>query len=204
MKIKVLCFFFLFISFFLEAQNKKSPTWNYRDLKICREKTGKKANISQYLLSEDKEYYYTYEKVLLTEVVTKWVKKDANRNCLSVDPNDCLVWCLVEVPATYSNGEKITVSAKDVSIEGNEKYKNGMVETICMDNITEEMFDVLTQKLIGKHYIRRIKDDENEVDYAIFCREQLFDALEDYQKDNHFVRGFFDIKTLKKLGIVTE
>ncbi|MCL4115890.1 UNVERIFIED_CONTAM: hypothetical protein GTU68_053513 [Idotea baltica] len=32
---------------------------------------------------------------------TKWVKKKADRNCLSADPNDCLVWCLVEVPAQY-------------------------------------------------------------------------------------------------------
>ncbi len=27
---------------------------------------------------------------------TEWVKKKADRNCLSDDPNDCLVWCLVE------------------------------------------------------------------------------------------------------------
>ncbi len=27
---------------------------------------------------------------------TEWVKKKADRNCFSDDPNDCLVWCLVE------------------------------------------------------------------------------------------------------------
>ncbi len=32
---------------------------------------------------------------------TKWVQKRGDRNCLSADPNDCLVWCLVEVPAQY-------------------------------------------------------------------------------------------------------
>jgi outer membrane protein OmpA-like peptidoglycan-associated protein len=32
---------------------------------------------------------------------TKWVKKKADSNCLSADFNDCLVWCLVEVPAQY-------------------------------------------------------------------------------------------------------
>ncbi len=31
---------------------------------------------------------------------TKWVKKKADANCLSADPDDCLVWCLVEIPAT--------------------------------------------------------------------------------------------------------
>jgi len=32
---------------------------------------------------------------------SKWVKKKANRNCLSADPNDCLVWCLVESSGGY-------------------------------------------------------------------------------------------------------
>ena len=32
---------------------------------------------------------------------TKWIKKRANRNCLSSDPNDCMVWCLVEIPKEY-------------------------------------------------------------------------------------------------------
>jgi len=31
----------------------------------------------------------------------QWVKKKADRNCLSADPNDCLVWCLVEVKRGY-------------------------------------------------------------------------------------------------------
>jgi len=37
---------------------------------------------------------------------TKWVKKKADRNCLSADPNDCLVWCLVEVPAEFKTVTK--------------------------------------------------------------------------------------------------
>jgi len=27
---------------------------------------------------------------------TKWVKKKADKNCLSKNPDECLVWCLVE------------------------------------------------------------------------------------------------------------
>lgn len=208
MKIKVLCFLFLLNIFFVNAQNdnsqKKYSTWNYKDLKICREKTGEQTDITQYLLSDDKEYYYTYDKVLLQEVSTKWVKKSADRNCLSADPNDCLVWCLIEVPAVYSNGEKITVPAKNVTIEGHRKYQNEMVETICLENITEDMFDALAKKLVKKGYIPKINENESEADYAIFCREQLFDALEKYQKNNHLVQGFFDIETLKDLGIVTK
>lgn len=32
---------------------------------------------------------------------TKWVKKRADANCLSADPNDCITWCLEEVPARF-------------------------------------------------------------------------------------------------------
>jgi len=30
-----------------------------------------------------------------------WVKKKADRNCLSADPNDCLVWCKVDLPPGF-------------------------------------------------------------------------------------------------------
>lgn len=38
---------------------------------------------------------------------TKWVKQKADRNCLSADPNDCLVWCLIE--------EKGSINFKDIT-----------------------------------------------------------------------------------------
>jgi hypothetical protein len=43
--------------------------------------------------------YSTETQTIVTRPAsTKWVKKKADRNCLSADPEDCLVWCLVEVP----------------------------------------------------------------------------------------------------------
>ena len=41
------------------------------------------------------------ERIETRPASTKWIKKRADRNCLSADPNDCQVWCLVEVPAEY-------------------------------------------------------------------------------------------------------
>lgn len=32
---------------------------------------------------------------------TKWVKKQTNTNCLKTNPDDCFIWCLVEIPAEY-------------------------------------------------------------------------------------------------------
>lgn len=50
-------------------------------------------------------------KVEKQEASSAWVKKRAERNCLSADPNDCLVWCLVEKKGGY----------KFIDIRGNEQ-----------------------------------------------------------------------------------
>ncbi len=42
-----------------------------------------------------------FELVEVEPATSKWIKKRADRNCLSADPNDCLVWSLVEVPAKF-------------------------------------------------------------------------------------------------------
>ncbi|MGB0838640.1 MAG: peptidoglycan-binding domain-containing protein [Chitinophagales bacterium] len=41
------------------------------------------------------------EQVLVQPATTKWTKGRANRNCLSANPDDCKVWCLVETAAQY-------------------------------------------------------------------------------------------------------
>lgn len=46
------------------------------------------------------------ETLMTSPASTKWVKKQADKNCLSADPNDCLVWCLVEVPEQYKTFTK--------------------------------------------------------------------------------------------------
>jgi hypothetical protein len=47
------------------------------------------------------EYRTESETIETSPASTQWIKKKADRNCLSADPNDCLVWCLVEIPASY-------------------------------------------------------------------------------------------------------
>ncbi len=54
----------------------------------------------------DPIYETQTDRVMVTPATTKWVQKKADPNCLSADPNDCLVWCLVEVPATYKSISK--------------------------------------------------------------------------------------------------
>lgn len=49
------------------------------------------------------EYREQTERIEIKPATTQWVRKRADKNCLSEDPNDCLVWGLVEVPAEYRN-----------------------------------------------------------------------------------------------------
>ena len=43
---------------------------------------------------EDEAYY-----IEVAAATQRWVKRQAEGNCLSDDPEDCMVWCLEEVPA---------------------------------------------------------------------------------------------------------
>jgi len=52
------------------------------------------------------EYEYLKEQVMIAPATLKWIKGKADAGCLSANPADCQVMCLVEVPATYKTVEK--------------------------------------------------------------------------------------------------
>lgn len=44
----------------------------------------------------------------------KWVQKRDSKNCLGTNPDDCMVWCLVEIPAEYKTvTKKVLVGCGD-------------------------------------------------------------------------------------------
>ena len=47
------------------------------------------------------QYESVLERIEVKPAGTKWVRKKSDRDCLGADPEDCFVWCLVEVPAQY-------------------------------------------------------------------------------------------------------
>ena len=52
------------------------------------------------------EYETVREQVMVTPTTSKWVKGKADAGCLSANPADCQVMCLVEVPAVYKTVDK--------------------------------------------------------------------------------------------------
>ncbi len=46
------------------------------------------------------------EQVLIMPALNTWVEKRGTRSCLSANPKDCEMWCLVETPAKYKTVSK--------------------------------------------------------------------------------------------------
>ena len=78
------------------------------------------------------KYETQTEQIETSPATTKWVKRKADRNCLSADPNDCLVWCLVEVPAQYR-----TVSRRiNIGCDGSGVADAGCTRTVAIPEKT--------------------------------------------------------------------
>ena len=75
---------------------------------------------SKRLMTVPAEYQTVTETIEVSPATTKWVKRQANKNCLSADPNDCQVWALVEVPARYETITKTVLvtpaTTKEVTV----------------------------------------------------------------------------------------
>ena len=137
----------------------------------------------------------------------EWVKKKAERNCLSPDPNDCLVWCLVDKePAEFVELEvlKNTRKLEDHEWEYEQveiyhkgaKGKGGMTEwreVVCQNKVTTKFINQINEKLIEQGY--ESGSDGNEMD------SRIKSALTKMQRDNGLPVGQLDLETLKFLGV---
>ncbi len=47
------------------------------------------------------QYGTVLEYVPVRPAGTKWIRKKTDRDCLGADPDDCFVWCMVELPAQF-------------------------------------------------------------------------------------------------------
>ena len=133
---------------------------------------------------------------------TEWIKKKADRNCLSADPNDCLVWCLVEVPAEI---ETLTI-LKDTSQSTNFEVrkivkkilvkKGGKVEkqkVICDEKLSPELVLDVQRMLEENKYTTGPPTEK--------LNTMLRASLNKYQRDHNLPIGLLNFQTLDQLGI---
>jgi len=132
---------------------------------------------------------------------TRWVKKKAYNNCLSADPEDCLVWCLQETQAQYavpviSIDSTTTALQQVVTLEKRELIEAGgyteWKEIICQNKVNAKLVNTLRNGLLVKGYEPGLGELDDK---------QFRDALTKFQKDNHLPLGQLDLESLQALGV---
>lgn len=140
---------------------------------------------------------YTYIKVPKS---TKWVKKKANKNCLSPNPEDCMVWCLVNAPAQTSTIQIVedTATIKDYVMKSIPQYEEDQenakerMQVVCKEDLPNVILEV-ESRLIALGYLADAP--------GLFTDEAIREALVNYQSDHLLAIGSFTIESLDHLGI---
>lgn len=144
--------------------------------------------------------FVTKVKDVLVPAGKKWEKRITD-NCLSSNPKDCMVWCLVEEKEVafeyYTVTDTAEVKEFDVYIKEHEHSvsgKNEWIEVLCENEINENIISQINTFLEASGY----PIDERQYDKLnIVSKESLIK----YQKENGLPIGNLDIQTLESMGI---
>jgi len=140
--------------------------------------------------------------IVLQEKSEKWVKKMMDKNCLSADPNDCIVWCLVKIPEKKEvlTILKDTTQSENYTLKRIEKKvvreRGGYTEwkqVLCAKDITKPIIGQIQNVLRDKGYYEKINS------YKMDSKTKK--ALTNFQKENVLPVGQLDFETLDVLGV---
>ncbi len=162
--------------------------------------------IQDFPIYKGKNYkHLVYVKQMKVRFITtmKWERVKNDRNCLSVDPEDCMVWHLNEI----TPWEMDMIVVTDTSLTKNYKWKSinfehdkvldqifERREVVCPENLTAEFLNKILFELDDSGYYVNQSDtlDINEIRSALI----------EYQKDKNLPVGNFNIQSLKALGVI--
>lgn len=142
------------------------------------------------------------ETIIFSHATTRWEKK-RSPNCRSTDPNDCLVWCMVDIPEESQDYYVVTDTSliKDFRVETvtySEVIRKGgfteWKEVVCQSDVTPRLYSEIQLALIEKGFGKDIIAD------GVINRATK-DALVEYQKANGLPVGSLDLETLDSLGV---
>ena len=145
-----------------------------------------------------------FREVTIKSPTTKWVKRKADRNCLSAAPDDCLVWCLVEISGETAElyvvtDTSLTKDYKLKSFNTEVLIKNGAGnewrEVICQSKITAELYEELFLQLSERNYDFKLNENE------LIGPEEIMETLKKFQSDLNLPIGNLNIETMDALGI---
>lgn len=177
------------------------------------------------------QYETIEEQVMVTPVTTKWVKGKADAGCLSANPADCQVMCLVEVPAVYKtitkevlknqaytreettpmqykivSKEVLVQAEKYVTIETPASYKTVQKRVVSEKGGYEIWREILCGDDLTVEKIIQIQKALLAKGYNPGPIDDVFGpltkaALIQYQKDKGLPVGNLNLETLKSLGV---
>ena len=147
----------------------------------------------------EKANYASNEGVMVETDPTshKWVKRKADGDCRSENPDDCLVWCLVEIPANMERRNFMYEFLPEKSLLPIEfikqKVSTGLYRyewrpIICWNNILWKERKTIVKELKKEGYL---KERRNQ-----FFTQKVMDALHQFQEDKELPIGFLNYETL--------
>lgn len=144
--------------------------------------------------------------IQLEEASSEWVKKRADKNCLSSNPEDCLVWCLVEKPAEFfeyftvidTNSNKQFAIQKIADID--DLPAGGFTQwrkVVCENDITPQLYFDIQNELYDRGYLT----NEEVIEEDLSLTKGIKNGLINFQMDNRLPIGQIDYESLAALGV---
>lgn len=177
------------------------------------------------------EYETVREQVMVTPTTSKWVKGKADAGCLSANPADCQVMCLVEVPAVYKTIDKqilknqaytreqtipmqykivtrevLVENEKIVQVETPATYKTVQKRVLVEKGGYQVWREILCGNDLTVDKIIQIQKALQAKGYNPGPIDDVFGpltkaALIQYQKDKGLPVGNLNLETLRSLGL---
>jgi len=132
----------------------------------------------------------------------EWVKKKADKNCLSANPDDCLVWCLVDVPREVENYIVVVDTSSTDQYESFLRQDKELIskgggfewkEVVCQGKMSKGMITQV-QKILTER-----KGYFGDIDGIM--DNGLIEALVNFQAANQLAQGQLTLETLDVLGV---
>ena len=158
--------------------------------------------VFKYSGSDFRNELVELEQIETSPASTLWEKK-ANPNCTSSRPEECEVWCLVEIEPTYEEYYVVTDTNalkefETVKVEIKTLVKSGgyteWKQVLCDNEITAFTIEQIQSFLIEEKYLTIL------IELGELSKEDN-KALVLYQKENKLPIGGFNFETLEHMGV---
>ena len=140
--------------------------------------------------------------LLIKPAFSEFMQIQADDNCTSPNPEDCMIWCWVEIPAVYQSITILTDTTESKNFEVQTITRTRLIkkseftewrETICPSDLTPSVIRSIQEALKEKGFyngsFKRKLDQEVKA------------ALTDFQRSMNLPMGQLDVETLKMLKV---